>query len=127
MIEFSLQNSLETLNQFEYVKKMGAYKPTFEGIPDDYYPLTACEVLKYAIFVIAIIGSALGMLIGFIFWAINGGLANYILVWSIVILLFVVIMMILFFVGGKNRIREEKELIEQNQKRQENMASKQKQ
>lgn len=117
MIEFSLQNSLDTINQYEYVKKMGAYKPTFEGIPDDYYPLTGCEVLKYAIFVIAIIGGSLGMMIGFIFWGISGGLANYILVWSIVLVLFMVIMMIVFFVGGKSRIREEKELIEQNQKR----------
>jgi len=122
-----LQNSLDTINQYEYVKKMGAYKPTFEGIPDDYYPLTACEVLKYTIFVLAIIGSVLGMMIGFIFWVLKGGLADYILVWSIVILLFSVLMMILFYVGGKNRIREEKELIEQNQKRQDNMASKQKQ
>ena len=37
------ENSLSALyldQQFGYVKKMGAYKPTFEGIPDDYYPLT---------------------------------------------------------------------------------------
>ena len=34
-------NSALYLDQnFEYVKKMGAYKPTFEGIPEDYYPLT---------------------------------------------------------------------------------------
>ena len=26
--------------QLSYVKKMGAYKPSFESIPDDYYPLT---------------------------------------------------------------------------------------
>lgn len=34
-------NSMIYLDQqFDYVKKMGAYKPTFEGIPDDYHPLT---------------------------------------------------------------------------------------
>ena len=26
---------------FSYNKKMGAYKPEFEAIPDDYYPLNA--------------------------------------------------------------------------------------
>jgi hypothetical protein len=33
-------SALQMDPQFDYVKKMGAYKPTFEGIPEDYYPLT---------------------------------------------------------------------------------------
>ncbi len=28
--------------EFEYNKKMGSFKPEFEGIPEDYYPLTCC-------------------------------------------------------------------------------------
>lgn len=53
---------------------MGSYKPKFEGIPDDYYPLSCCEVIMYSIFVLGIIGGTLGMMIGFIYWVINGGL-----------------------------------------------------
>ena len=38
--EINAHSTLYLDQQFEYVKKMGAYKPAFEGIPDDYYPLT---------------------------------------------------------------------------------------
>ena len=93
---------------------MGAYKPTFEGIPDDYYPLTTGEVVKYTLFVVGIIGVTLGIMIGFLFWITEGGLESYIIVWSIVTCVFVVLMIILFYVGGKNRIREERALIEQS-------------
>lgn len=78
----------------------------------------------YTIYVVAIIGSTLGMLIGFTFWTKAAGLEGYIIVWSIVAIVFVIVMMILFYVGGKGRIREEKELIEQNQKKQDKMAGK---
>lgn len=91
--------------KFDYVKKIGAYKPTFEGIPDDYYPLTCGEVVKYTIFVISIIGVTLGIMIMFLFWCTLGGVTTYIIIWGIVILVFVVILMILFFIGGKNRIK----------------------
>jgi len=64
------------------------------------------------------------MLIGFTFWTKAGGLEGYIIVWSIVAIVFTIVMMILFYVGGKGRIREEKELIEQNQKKQDKMAGK---
>ncbi len=80
--------------------------------------------MLYSIIVVAIIGSVLGIMIGFLFWVTEGGLNGYIIAWSIVILVFIIIMMILFYVGGKNRIREEKELIENNQKREDNMANK---
>lgn len=71
---FKEEPSLDMINQFEYVRKMGAYKPTFEGIPEDYYPLTCSEVCLYAIFVIAVIAGTLGMMIGFTFWTRAGGL-----------------------------------------------------
>jgi len=58
-----------------------------------------------------VIVGALGIMIGFLFWAING-LSNYIIVWSIVTLCFVIAMIILFYVGGRRRIKEEKHLIE---------------
>ncbi len=80
----------------------------------------------YSTIVVSVIGLVLGTMIGFLFWVTEGGLEGYIIVWSIVILVFIIIMMILFYVGGKNRIREEKELIENNQKKQAKMASKHK-
>ena len=42
MTDGPFENTLLQLNEYEYVKKMGAFKPEFEGIPEDYYPLTCC-------------------------------------------------------------------------------------
>lgn len=42
MTDGPFENTLLQLNEYEYVKKMGAFKPEFEGIPEDYYPLTPC-------------------------------------------------------------------------------------
>jgi O-antigen/teichoic acid export membrane protein len=90
---------------------MGSYKPRFEGIPDEYFPLSAGEVFKYTIFVVLIITVTLGIMIGFLFWILSTDLTNYIIAWSVAFLAFAVMMMILFYYGGKNRIREEKRLI----------------
>jgi hypothetical protein len=114
--------SILALNELEYSKVMGGYKPKFEGIPEDYYPLNGCEIFKYVLFVFGIIGGSLGVMIGFIFWVLSGGLEGYTIVWSIVFLCFVTIMMVLFFVGGKSRIREEKQLIEEAHRKHEEMA-----
>jgi uncharacterized protein YacL len=73
--------------------------------------------------VVGVIGGVLGIMIGFLFWAING-LGNFIIVWSIVTICFVITMIILFYVGGKRRIREEKSLIEQNQAKMSKMQGK---
>jgi hypothetical protein len=100
-----------SFDQFTYTKALGAYKPSFEGVPEDYYPLTKCEVFKYTLFVVGVITGVLGIMIGFIIWATNG-LNNYIIVWSIVTLCFIIAMIILFYVGGRRRIRDEKILIE---------------
>ncbi len=72
---------------------------------------------------VGVIGGVLGIMIGFLFWAING-LGNFIIVWSIVTICFVITMIILFYVGGKRRIREEKSLIEQNQAKMSKMQGK---
>ncbi len=69
-----LSNSASNFNNLEYVRTMGSYKPKFEGIPEDYFPLTCCEIIKYSIFVFSLIGGSLGIMIGFTFWVINGGL-----------------------------------------------------
>jgi len=98
------------LEKFSYVKTLGAFKPAFMGMPEDYFPLTNWEVFKYTLFVLGVIGGTLGIMIGLLLWAI-GGLSKYILVWGIVTLCFVVTLIILFFVGGRRRIRDEKSLI----------------
>lgn len=114
-------HSASNLKQYSYVRTMGAYKPHFEGIPEEYFPLTACEVISYTIFVLGVIGGALGLMIGFLFWVTNKGLEDYTIVWSIVFLVFVVFLIIAFYVGGRGRIREEKRLIVEQQEKQEKM------
>jgi membrane protein DedA with SNARE-associated domain len=52
----------------------------------------------------------LGIFIGFLFWAVQN-LERYILTWSIVFCISLVIMLILVYFGGKDRRRQEKELI----------------
>ena len=63
-------------------------------------------------------------MIGFLFWIQRGGLEGYTIVWSIVFLVFTLLMMILFYIGGKDRIREEKRLIVEQQEKQAKMANK---
>lgn len=119
-------HSASNLKSYSYVRSMGAYKPHFEGIPEEYYPLTACEVIGYSIFVLGVIGGSLGLMIGFLFWVTNRGLNDYIIVWSIIFLTFSVFLIIAFYIGGRNRIREEKRLIVEQQEKQEKMKSKSK-
>ena len=76
-----------------------------------------CEVVKYSLFVLGVIGGALGAMIGLLFWILATGLANYTIFWSVVFLVFVAVLMVLFFFGGKSRIKEEKRpVIEQQMK-----------
>lgn len=84
---------------------MGGYKPEFQSIPDNYYPLNNIEVFKYVTFVVSIILGSLAIMIAFLFWCTDGGLNSYAIVWSVLFLLFVVVLMILFYVGGRNRIK----------------------
>jgi uncharacterized protein YacL len=114
-------HSASNLKPYSYERTMGAYRPHFEGIPEEYYPLTACEVIGYIIFVLGVIGGSLGLMIGFLFWVTEKGLNDYIIVWSIIFLVFTVFLIIAFYVGGRRRIREEKRLIVEQQLRQEKM------
>ena len=116
--------SAANLRQYSYVRTLGAYRPHFQGIPEEYYPLSACEVIAYSIFVLAIIGGSLGLMIGLLFWVTNRGLVDYTIVWSIIFLAFVLFLLVAFYAGGRNRIREEKRLIVEQQKKQEGMKGK---
>ena len=70
------------------------------------------EVVKYSIFVGGVIGVTLGIMIGFVFWVLNSNLRDYVNIWSAILLAFIVFMIILFYFGGKDRIRDEKRMIE---------------
>ena len=66
----------------------------------------------------------LGVMIGFLFWVLEKGLETYTLVWSIVLCVFVFFMIIAFYVGGSDRIKEEKRLIQEAQNKQEEVLAK---
>jgi cbb3-type cytochrome oxidase subunit 3 len=76
--------------------------------------------------VLGVIGGALGLMIGFLFWVTNRGLNDYTIVWSIIFLVFCAFLIIAFYFGGRNRIREEKRLIVEQQEKQEKMKSRSK-
>jgi hypothetical protein len=84
---------------------MGAFKPRFEGISDDYYPLDCSEVIKYSLIVVFVIGGMLGIMIAFLFWVLKSGLDSFVVVWSIVFLAFILMLIILFYYGGRGRIK----------------------
>ena len=63
-------------------------------------------------------------MIGLLFWVTNRGLVDYTIVWSIIFLAFVLFLLVAFYAGGRNRIREEKRLIVEQQKKQEGMKGK---
>lgn len=112
MKDSAFEFSSHTFHEYEYTKGLGGYKPKFVGIPNDYYPLSTCETIMYSALVLGIIGGVLGIMIGFLFWVLAGGLSGYIMTWSIVFLVFTFLMLILFYFGAKGRIKEEKKLIE---------------
>lgn len=74
-------------------------------------------MVKYALYVLLIIGVGLGIMIGFLFWILAAGLEGYTIAWSVVFLVFVAFMFMLFYIGGKSRIKEEKRLIIEQQER----------
>jgi hypothetical protein len=125
MDDYKLGHSAQGFSEIEYIRTLGAYKPKFEGISDDYFPLTGLETFKYSLLVLLTIGVTLGIMIGFLFWVINtNDLQTYINIWSGVFLFFVLAMTVLFYTGGKDRIRQEKKMIEQKQKKERELAGK---
>ena len=62
------------LEEFSYQPNWERNKKVFESIPNDYYPLTFCEVVLYTFFVVGIIATMLGVMIGFLFWVLDTGL-----------------------------------------------------
>lgn len=96
------------LAEFEYKKPLGTHKPHFEGIPESYYPLTTCEIIKYGIFVAIAMLWGIALLAGFIQWVLSTGLQNYVEIWVILFLIFLVIAIVAFYIGGAARIKQER-------------------
>ncbi len=97
-------------NAYEYERGLGQSNPVWEPVPEYIYPLDCKEVVYYVICVFAVIFAVLGIFIGFLFWA-TPDLETYILTWTIVMCSLIVIGLILLYFGGKDRRRQEKELI----------------
>ena len=97
-------------NAYEYERGLGQSNPVWEPVPDYYYPLDCKETTYYIIFVWGLILGGLGIFIGFLFWATQN-LEKYVLTWSIVMCASIAIGLVLLWMGGKDRRRQEKELI----------------
>ena len=41
-----MDDTTSTINELNYMRPIGAYKPHFAGVPDTYYPLTCSETLR---------------------------------------------------------------------------------
>lgn len=67
-------DSVERLDDYIYTRGLGAYKPHFAGVPENYYPLNCKEIILSVIILLLVIGGNLGIMIGFVFWVQAGGL-----------------------------------------------------
>lgn len=115
--DFDKDPSTHIMLNYEYHREIGGYRPHFEAVPADYYPLSCLEVFYYSVAVILAIGIGLGILIGFIYWVLATGLNTYVIVWVVIFLVFVVIMFVLLYFGGKDRITQEKLLMEESRRK----------
>jgi hypothetical protein len=92
-------------------RPLGAFKPHFNPMPDDYYPNSVCDIILVVLFLIVTVGGTFGILIGFIFWDLQIGNPQFVLIWSIVLVVFLVLMFIAIFLGGKTKLLQDKKMI----------------
>jgi hypothetical protein len=97
-----LQGEYELIN---YNRALGAYKPHFAGIPDDYYPASTCDVVVMVLFVTLMILGGVAIMIGFLYWDLAVGTKNFVTVWVIVDCVFIGVLLVSIFFGGKARLR----------------------
>jgi hypothetical protein len=90
---------------------MGAYKPHFSPMPDNYYPTSVCDIILIVLFLLLIVGGGFGATVGFLIWSFQIGNSMFVLIWSIVLIVFLVVMFVGVFFGGKSKLRYEKEMI----------------
>lgn len=98
-----MDDTTSTINELNYMRPIGAYKPHFAGVPDTYYPLTCSETLRGVLILFFTIGGVLGIMVGFLFWIILHGLELYVIIWVAILLFFMTASIIAFYCGGKAR------------------------
>lgn len=59
------------------------------------------------------IGGTLGIMIAYCYWVFAAGVANFAMVWSLVAVAFVALVIILIYVGVRNKIKIERQLIQE--------------
>jgi hypothetical protein len=106
-MQLNNETTQTVFNAYEYERGLGQSNPIWEPVPEYYYPLDCKEIVYYTIFVFGIIGTTLGIFIGFLFWATQNT-SKYVLTWSIVLSAFIIIALIFLWRGGKDRRRQEK-------------------
>lgn len=125
MMEMSnADTTMNQLDNYEYVRGMGAYRPHFEGVSESYFPLSKMEVFYNILIVVLTIIFVLGCMIGCIFWTLATGTEIFVIIWVSISLALLVIGVILLYVGGKDRRTLEKLMIEENNKKQMAMMGK---
>lgn len=98
-------------------RPLGAFKPHFEGQPDDYFPTTWWDILASILLIIMYIGGSLGMMISFIFWVMADGTSRYVLIWCIVCLVFLVLLIVGTYFGVRRKLQNERKLIQDKLKK----------
>jgi len=99
-------------NTFSYTRPMGGYKPRFEGVPDDYFPASHCDVCLVVLFVTTLCLAGCAILIGFLYWEMAIGISLFVLIWAIILIVFLSSLFIIIFVGGRARIKNERMMIQ---------------
>lgn len=94
-------------------RPLGAYKPHFEGHPDDYFPVTWGDIIASIALLLLYVGGTLGMMIGFIYWVMSDGVPRYTMIWSLVAVGFVTIVLIAIYFGVRRKIAIERQLIQE--------------
>ena len=99
---------MDQIDKYDYVRRMGSYKPHFEGIPESYYPLSTSEICRFILILTLTIGIVLTIMIVFQFWVINAGLESYVITWVTFFLIFFILCILFLYKGGKERRTLEK-------------------
>jgi hypothetical protein len=92
---------------------MGGFKPKFQGVRDDYYPATTCEIISVVLLVSFICIGSLGMMIGFLYWEFAVGIKSFVDVWIIVLCVFIGLLFIGIYFGGRSKISETRKMIQE--------------
>lgn len=93
------------------LRKLGSYKPKFEGKPEDYYTLTNCDVCLGLSACCSIVIFFFWLTVGLFFWSNNVSTSNLILVCSIILCVFIPTFILFAYLGSNNKMEIEERLI----------------